>query len=281
MVAAATACGAGPGSTGSTDPSPTPRVLVAAFPDGFLQPSVLTAGSPQRLVFVVDDGVDTMRETAPEELLIRVVEDGTTVAEEMVERRSEGIITPYYPMVLAVDRPGRFEASLPGHPEVAAVPFLVVDSDEVTLPTIGETLPAIETPTLDDALGVDPLCTRAVPCPFHEHSFAEVAANGRPTALLIATPGFCQTDICGPVVDLLIDELAAAGRDDIDAIHAEVYVDPSVFETGAFPDLTPLVAAIDLPFEPVLFVLDGRGTVAARLDLTFDRRELRDALGLV
>jgi len=71
------------------------------------------------------------------------------------------------------------------------------------------------------------------------------------------------------------------GRTDVDAIHAEVYVDPSIFEAGAFPDLTPLVAALDLPFEPVLFVLDGTGTVVARLDTTFDRGELRDALALV
>ena len=77
----------------------------------------------------------------------------------------------------------------------------------------------------------------------------------------------------------LID--AADGRDDLDVIHAEVYVDPSEFSSGGFPDLTPIVQATNLPFEPALFVLDGDGTVQARLDTTFDRSELAEALSLV
>ena len=96
---------------------------------------------------------------------------------------------------------------------------------------------------------------------------------------MVATPGFCQTDICGPVVDLLID--AAADRDDLDVIHAEVYVDPSDFASGSFPELTSIVQATHLPFEPVLFVLDGDGVVLARVDTTFDRSELAEAIALV
>ena len=68
--------------------------------------------------------------------------------------------------------------------------------------------------------------------------------------LLISTPGFCQTDICGPVLDLLIDE--AGDRTDLNVIHAEVYVDPSDFATGGFPELTPAVNAMALPFESAL-----------------------------
>jgi len=279
---AAAACGEGDPDPGAPAAgSGKPRFLVPAFPDGFSQATVLVSGSPQRLVFVVDDEIDTLRESAPASLVVRVTADEATIAEETVERRSDGIITPYYPLGITVERPGRYEASLPDHPDVAPVPFLVADPSEVALPPVGATLPVIDTPTVDIGLGVDPICTRAVPCPFHDRSFATVATNGRPTALLIATPGFCQTDICGPVVDLLIDEIDETGRTDVDAIHAEVYVDPSIFEAGAFPDLTPLVAALDLPFEPVLFVLDGTGTVVARLDTTFDRGELRDALALV
>ena len=97
--------------------------------------------------------------------------------------------------------------------------------------------------------------------------------------LLIATPGYCQTDICGPVVDLLID--AAGDRDDLNVIHAEVYVDPTDFETGGFPDLTDVVNATSLPFEPVLFVADAANTIVARLDTTFDRTELAEALSRI
>ena len=73
---------------------------------------------------------------------------------------------------------------------------------------------------------------------------------------------------------------AAADRDDVDVIHAEVYVDPSDFASGGFPELTSIVQATNLPFEPVLFVLDGDGVVLARVDTTFDRSELAEALAL-
>ena len=149
----------------------------------------------------------------------------------------------------------------------------------VAIPQVGDPLPAVATPTTADPLGVDPLCTRAVPCPFHDLDLATVVGNGRPTVLLVATPGFCQTDICGPVVDLMID--AGETRDDLDLIHCEVYVDPSEFASGGFPDLVPAVEALALPFEPSLFVPDAAGIIVARLDTTFDRRELTDVLSLV
>ena len=282
LVASATAtvavaCGGGKG------PEPSARLssLVAVFPDGFRQAPVLVAGIPQRLAFVVRDDVDYMRESAPPSVDLRITLDGTTIVHQTTARRADGIITPYYSLPVTFGAPGQYEAALVDHPDVSPVPFLVVDASEVTIPQVGDSLPLVATATTDDARGVNPICTRAVPCPFHERSFADVAANDRPTVLLIATPGFCQTDICGPVVDLLIDEVADTGRTDLDAIHVEVYVDPSAFESGGFPDLTPLVDRLTLPFEPVLFVLGPRGEVRARLDTTFDRSELREALALV
>lgn len=284
-LALAAACGGGDeaadddisrfGEGGSGDVA----FLLPVFPDGFRQAPALVVGIPQRLAFIVADEVDNLREGAPASLDIRIERAGEPIAETTVARRADGIITPYFPLSVEFDEPGEYSASLPDRPEVAAVPFLVADPTEVLLPQVGDTLAPTPTPTVDDDQGVTPICTRALPCPFHEVSFADVAANGRPTVLLIATPGFCQTDICGPVVDLLID--AAADRDDLDVIHAEVYVDPSEFASGGFPDLTPIVQATNLPFEPALFVLDGRGVVQARVDTTFDRSELADALRLV
>ena len=109
--------------------------------------------------------------------------------------------------------------------------------------------------------------------PFHEIDLVDAVANDKPTVLLISTPGFCQTDICGPVLDLLIDE--AGDRTDLNVIHAEVYINPSDFATGGFPELTPAVNAMALPFEPAIFVAAADNSIRARLDTTFDRSELR------
>ncbi len=252
--------------------------LIPVFATGARQDPTVVANTPQRLPFIVADEIDNLREQAPATLDIRIERAGELVIDAQVDRRADGIITPYFALTVEFGEPGEYSASLPGHPEVAAVPFTVVDADRVALPQVGDTIAPTATPTNDDDRGVSPICTRAIPCPFHDRSHADVATNGRPTVLLIATPGFCQTDICGPVVDLLID--AAAARDDVDVIHAEVYVDPSDFASGSFPELTSIVQATNLPFEPVLFVLDGDGVVLARVDTTFDRSELAEALAL-
>ncbi|MEM9463850.1 MAG: hypothetical protein AAGA90_00670 [Actinomycetota bacterium] len=268
--------GGGVGSTAESELS----FLRATFPDGFRQEALLVAGPAQRFAFVVADQIDNLRETAPATLDLAIVAaDGSTVLETTIDRRADGIITPYYPAVTSFPTAGLYSASLPAYPNVAAVEFLVTDAAAVPVPQIGDPLPAVPTPTFDDAQGVADICTRAVDCPFHEIDLVDAAVNDKPTVLLVATPGFCQTDICGPVVDLLIEE--AGERDDLNVIHAEVYVDPSDFETGAFPDLTAVVGALGMSYEPALFVADADHTVVARLDTTFDRSELADALALV
>ena len=260
-------------------PSENLSFLTPAFPDGFRQAPILVAGIAQRLTFLVRDEIDVMRESAPAELAVRIRRGDTVVLETMVARRTKGIITPYFPLVMTFDAPGEFVAELPDHPTVGSVPFLVADRGDVEIPQVGDPLPSAPTPTVDDPKGVTPICTRAIECPFHEIDLVDAVANDKPTVLLISTPGFCQTDICGPVVDLLIDE--ATGRPDLNVIHAEVYVDPSDFATGGFPDLTPAVNTMALPFEPALFVASADNTIRARLDTTFDRSELGDALSLV
>jgi len=270
------ACGS---DTQPAVPSENLSFLTPAFPDGFRQAPILVAGIAQRLTFLVRDEIDVMRESAPAELAVRIRRGDTVVLETMVARRTKGIITPYFPLVMTFDAPGEFVAELPDHPTVGSVPFLVADRADVEIPQVGDPLPSAPTPTVDDPKGVTPICTRAIECPFHEIDLVDAVANDKPTVLLISTPGFCQTDICGPVVDLLIDE--ATGRTDLNVIHAEVYVDPSDFATGGFPDLTPAVNTMALPFEPALFVASADNTIRARLDTTFDRSELGDALSLV
>jgi hypothetical protein len=251
--------------------------LVPAFPDGFRAPSVMTAGVRQRVPFVVRDDLDVLRDGAPESIDISVTLDGEVVSEGPVVARREGIITPYYALEFTPPRVGTYVASTEG---AAPVEFLVVEASEVGIVQLGDPMRPVETPTVEDALGVDPVCTRAVPCPFHEVSLADALESGLPTVLLVATPGFCQTDICGPVVDLLIDEVE--DRDDLAVVHAEVYVDPVAdFASGEFPATTPVVETYSLPYEPQLVVADAAGTIVARLDTIWDRSELRDAMAAV
>lgn len=247
--------------------------LVPTFPDGFQADAILVAGIPQRISFVVRDNVDILRSESPDAIDVSITFDGSEIVAGSVDAHRDGIITPYYPIEFEPGRAGRYTAMTPG---AAPVDFIVEERDAVALVQVGDPMRSVATPTVADNRGVDPICTRAVPCPFHEISLDDALASGRPTVLLVATPGFCQTDICGPVVDLLID--AVGDREGLAVIHGEVYVDPAVFATGQLPSTTPVVDAYSLPFEPQLLVADADGTVVARLDTVWDRAELAAAV---
>jgi hypothetical protein len=109
------------------------------------------------------------------------------------------------------------------------------------------------------------------PCPLHGTSLDTAIGGDRAIALLIATPAFCQTAICGPVLDLLV---ARQGdfADTVTMVHAEVYTDDSARQT------TETVMAYGLTWEPSLFLARPDGTITSRLDYTFDSTELDQAL---
>ena len=99
-------------------------------------------------------------------------------------------------------------------------------------------------------------------------------ADGRPVAVLVSTPAFCQTAICGPVLDVLLDRRAEA-PEDLVFVHVEVYTDETAERVA------PAVQALSLSYEPVLFVAGTDGRITARLDNIFDAVEMRDALASV
>lgn len=68
---------------------------------------------------------------------------------------------------------------------------------------------AVPTPTIADARGTNPICTRQPQCPFHNVSLDAALKERRPLVVLFATPARCQTDTCGPVLDVLLEERAA------------------------------------------------------------------------
>lgn len=190
------------------------------------------------------------------------------VAEGLVAQRHDAsIVTPYWPFFVDVREPGFYRIVLDGGPRDGAA-FQVFARGEVAVPGIGDALPALDTPTFDDARGVDPLCTRLPePCALHDVTLRDALALGKPIVLLVGTPAHCATGTCAPALDALVS-VASRGDASHTFIHAEVYADPDATKVA------PTVEALSMNYEPALFVTDERGVVTARLDAVFDEVEL-------
>ena len=109
----------------------------------------------------------------------------------------------------------------------------------------------------------------------------EALENTLPTALLISTPGFCQTSICGPSLEILIDLVGK--NPDFNVIHAEVYTDPEkISQSSNLQDLlSPIINDYGMTFEPSFITANSQNQVTARLDYAFDKSEMEAAISLI
>lgn len=279
------------GAACSSDEEPTTLELVRLFSSD----SVVVAGIEQRLPFgLVDNGAPVVGEGSS--VRVRVLFNGSVIDEIDVPSRvvnhdhpeGEGEIAHehadilrYFPLRTTLPEPGIYDLEVDIDGQLILLPVQAFPPADVKVITAGQPFPALITPTLAMPEPMDSICTLfAGPCPFHDHTVADVLANGDPMAFLIATPAFCSTSYCGPVVETLIE--AATSFPSVRPIHLEVYENTDD-ANGSLSNLRAAsqLAEIGLDFEPSLFLVGRDGIVADRIDNVFDRSELELALALI
>lgn len=100
--------------------------------------------------------------------------------------------------------------------------------------------------------------------------------SGKPTVIVIATPGFCHSQVCGPTKDA-VDELFLSYGDRTNFVHVEPYDLPRLREKGQFVPVK-VMEEWGLQTEPWVFIVDREGKVAAKFEGIVLARELEAAL---
>jgi hypothetical protein len=267
------ACGgddaSGSAATTAVDPASLPANLLALFaPQG-----VLISGSEQRTTFALADGEGVPIQDLPASLDFSLRQEGQEIDVITAEAQTEGIPTGYYPVRFTPAEPGNYEITTTfDGDELEPRVFFVAPPEEISIPTVGEMMIPLDTPTTTDGRGVDPICTRSPACSLHDLTLTEALDEGRPVAFLIATPEFCQTALCGPVLDVLLEQVDAFP--DVRFLHAEVYADARAVDNIVEATLAEAPQAYALPFEPALFLANSDNTINARLDNLYGTGEL-------
>jgi hypothetical protein len=237
------------------------------------------AGAPQRLVLTIGSADGPPERDGPPTLTVQLAHDGTDVGDPItIDRHADGVPIGFYPLTTTFERDGIWTVSTELDGRVVGQDFQVEASGQSPIPQIGASMIPVETPTDADARGVNPMCTRSPQCPFHGQTLTQALATGAPVALMISTPQYCQIGVCGPVLDLVMEQAAVSPT--VQVVHAEVYVDPAAGADPAAAGLTRAVSDYGLSFEPSLFVARADGTIVSRLDNVFDRTELAQAFQL-
>lgn len=240
--------------------------VIRFFPDG-----IHVAGRPERLPLGLADRNATPLLDGPAELAAALsTGDGIELARLVAPRRNDGLPRAYYAFEINVDKPGLYSLKPELGDNDQEQLFTVVEPGSLSFPSVGDPMPGFDTPTVADPRGVNPVCTRPEPCPFHQVTLTRALSGGTPVVYLVGTPAHCQTAICGPVLDLLIE--ASTEFPQVSYVHTEIYADE------AATVVAPAVVALGVQFEPLLFLVSADGVVARRLDVIYDRAELRAAL---
>ena len=142
-------------------------------------------------------------------------------------------------------------------------------------PEVGSRAIASRTPTLASANGdLAKLTTRVPPDRgLLRYSIAESLAARKPFVVVFATPKFCESRTCGPVVDVVDAVRRRFGRTDVRFIHVEIF-------RGNNPALGPnaFVREWRLPSEPWTFLVGADGRIKAKFPGPVSVRELAAAV---
>jgi hypothetical protein len=131
------------------------------------------------------------------------------------------------------------------------------------VPQVGQKAPLIHTPTAADVGGdLAKITTRIPPDTQNKVDYADVLGK-EPIVLLFATPQFCQSRVCGPVVDVA-EQVKQLYGDEAAFIHMEIYED-----NDPSKPVRPQVRAYHLPNEPWLFGIGRDGRIKAEIEGAF------------
>jgi hypothetical protein len=148
----------------------------------------------------------------------------------------------------------------------------------VSVTTHSPELPVgFQPPTVSQRIITDPntkitdLDSGVPPDDWHTMTIAQGLAQHRPMLLYFGEPGYCMSQVCGPVVSIL-KQLCTSYCDRLVFEHIEVRVPP-----GAAGPFNPAYVAFGLTSEPWIYFVNSSGVVADRFEGPVTLDELRGA----
>jgi hypothetical protein len=139
-------------------------------------------------------------------------------------------------------------------------------------PTLGAPAPRSRNLIASDVGDLRQIDSSEPPDPrLHQTRIADAIAQGKPQVIVFATPKFCTSRVCGPVVDVVRMLLPAYGK-------RVVFIHQEIWQSSSPQKFSPTVEEWNLRSEPWIFVVDGQGMLRAKFEGLTTRHELEAAV---
>ena len=191
------------------------------------------------------------------------------------EGEGAGEVTRIYVARVRIHRPGTYwllARPVGGGVHISGIRDLDVKARSLT-PAIGARAIPSRTPTLGTA-PIDKLTTRTPPDrALLRYSVAGSLRAHVPFVLAFATPRYCTSRTCGPIVDVVDSVRRSFAHTQIRFIHVEIYTDndPAKGENR-------WVRQWHLPNEPWIFLVGSDGRIKGKFEGAVSRAELTSAV---
>jgi hypothetical protein len=183
--------------------------------------------------------------------------------------------------VARVDIPeaATYQATIEAEGLAEAGPAGFVAYEDPPLIEPGQEAPASETRTSADFPDLSVISSDPEPDPaMYESSVGDAVTSGRPSVIVFATPAFCASQACGPLLDQV--KALRPAHEGVEFVHVEIYEDLQV-ESAEDLTVVPATSEWGLPSEPWVFVVDSEGVVSAAFEGAATDEELSAAIEAV
>jgi hypothetical protein len=180
---------------------------------------------------------------------------------------------------MSIPEAGTYQLTLDAEGFTTAGPMGLVAVDDPGVILAGEPAPASETRVAADNPDLSVISSDPDPDPaMYQMSVADAVTSGVPAVIVFATPGFCVSATCGPLLDQV--KALRGSYPNVDFIHVEIYKDLTVTDQSQL-ETVPAVTEWGLPSEPWVFVVDDAGIVTASFEGAALDSELISAIDVV
>ena len=193
-----------------------------------------------------------------------------------ISGRSEpaaGGVTEIYVTRFPIPRPGRYWLiAQPDGRRIKGVGVFDVHA-RLPVPALGAKAPASRTPTLADAPAAKITTARPPDRALLRYSVAASLAAHKPFVVTFATPKYCTSRVCGPIVDVVDAVRRRFASSGIRFIHVEVYTDDN--PTKGY---NRWMRQWGLTTEPWTFLVGRDGRIKAEFEGSVSADELASAV---
>ena len=189
--------------------------------------------------------------------------------------RADSDVRGLYLTRVSFARPGHWGIEIQAREDngsLGTARFTVTVLDSSQTPAPGSPAPRSRNLIASDVKDLREIDTSSPPDPrLHRVRIADAIAQRKPQLIVFATPQFCTSRMCGPVVDIVRQLFSTYGRR-VAFTHQEIW------EDFAEKKMFPTVEEWRLDTEPWVFVVDEQGIIRAKFEGLVTLTELEAAL---